>query len=110
MIGSLVVLPFPLDAVKKIETETTLQQEYTADAPPPPRPSSVSVTQPLQPVPESFTAESPPSVEPPSVVYILPALPRTDDLCQQELQIVTIGTVVVAAVLCSILLNALIRA
>ena len=52
-----------------------------------------------------------PLIEEPQVAYVpRPSLPRTDDLCHQDLQLITIGTFAVSLILCSVLLNALMRA
>jgi hypothetical protein len=101
MIGSLTILPFPV-AVAVAATEPTAEpiaepataEPPTADAlePPPAADAFEPVTDVLADV---------------KAVYILPPLPRTDDLAHQELQLIAIGAIVVGTVLCSVLLHAL---
>jgi hypothetical protein len=90
MIGSLTILPFPVSVVTPIEPPVT-EPPVTE---PPVAPDA------FEPVTE-VTADV-------KAVYILPPLPRTDDLAHQELQLITIGAIVVGTVLSAVLLHALI--
>jgi hypothetical protein len=92
MIGSLTVLPFPCapSGPKVIEP------------PPPPSPILEAIEEPLR-IPEAIEDLIPEAYVP------VQSLPRTDDLCHQDLQLITLGTFAISIILCSVLLNALLR-
>lgn len=98
MIGSLTILPFP-SAPGKMKEPLLPEKPLLPDV----------LQEPLvEPLVEPLIE---PLVEEPQVAYVpLPSLPRTDDLCHQDLQLITIGTFAVSLILCSVLLNALMRA
>lgn len=118
MIGSLTVLPFPVPTAIEPASQPKCEPAVTPIASVPP---IASVTESL--VTESLITESliEPRTEPAEpfepvtdiladvkTVYILPPLPRLDDLAHQDLNLVTIGAIVAATVFCSVLLHALI--
>jgi hypothetical protein len=103
MIGSLKVLPFPLQAVAPkadpiVKSEPELKPEL--------KPESVA----LEPEPMPEPAQQHVPVEPDTYpAYRTPLLNTEDLLNQQDLHFITIGTAVMAAVLVSILVSSMLK-
>lgn len=135
-LGSLTILPFPLDAI--VPPASLLDQKLLDQKCPEVeipvkihtilrRPTPLALPEAVVPInPADPTIELPP-VHPPvaseertildqecsetcAPVKDVPIyVPRTDDLCALDAQLITICSVVVAVVMCSILLNALVK-
>lgn len=132
MIGSLTVLPFPKQATST--PEPTPEPEHEPEHTPravafrdDPLESTLDATlfdSALESTLESTqanptldstlfdstqpdTAQSAQAETEPRTIYILPPLPRTDELAHQDLQLLTIGVIIAGTVLCSVVLHAL---